>query len=552
MSTPSIESVDGPITYQLRLQQTGLRSSLEVVALVQERHGVLPEPLVFELPHRWAGFEDLGDDLIELAAHGSDGTALPVAREPGRLAVRHDNEWAVTVSYRVVPGARSLRQGSRFHAVGSPDYFFGYGRNIFVWPTHLNRATVPVDIILSPSPAGTTWASTLGLVDTHGELRDQMWRHVVDSAYLAGQVRVFGDLGDPDGTAVVIDPLLGDVDQDLWQTARRVACYSEGRWGPTQIPTTVVFVLRRTDDPFALTGSGRPGGFVVELGERVGPRNDEVVQLVTHEHLHRYIGAWLRFAAEDELLTLWFKEGVVDYLAAEFAVRSGALPAEAFLDAFSEALTGYLTNDTVGQPLVGPVHELWNDSAARRLPYEQGFLLGFHLDLLLRENGDTLDRAVGDLISENAHWRRVGASQLRDFLEERLERDLGWLFDGYIAQGDPLPTRQWLTDAGLTMRQLSRPTPYYGLEVDSTYSGIWSVVAIDPLGPAASLPLSAGDRLWEAPILPTSGYGEHARLTVERDGRPVSLSIPPLPGESRVWSVQPDGNRFDQIMGWPQ
>ena len=551
VTTPlDVDLAAAPVTFRLRLLQTGLRSSLEVEVLVHAGGRALPSPLHIELPHRWAGYDDLDDDLTGFVAFGSDGTPLHADREPGRLVVQHGGEHAVAVTYRIVPLARSLRQRSRFHAVGTPDYFFGYGRNLFIWPAHLAEGSTPIGIVFEQSSAPATWASTLGLVAPHGVLCDRSWRHVFDAAYMAGHVRVFGDLGNREGTAVVVDPRLGDVEERIWGTVRRIESYAQGRWGPPQIPTTVALVLARTEDPAALTGSGRPGGFVLELGERVDPSSNELIRLVTHEHLHRYIGSWLRFAARDELLTLWFKEGVVDYLAAAFAVRSGALSTEGFYEALSESLTGYLANERVGEPLEGSPSDLWGSSAMRRLPYQQGFPVGLHLDLLLRESDDSLDEAVGDLIHESAARSPVTATDLQRFFETRLDRDLTWLFDGHIARGEALPIRQWLADVGLTMRQLARSTPYYGLEVDSAYNGTWHIVAIDPLGPAASLPLSAGDRLVEAPVVPTSGYGRYARLTVERDGRPVRLSIPPVQGESRIWSVQQEDDRFEQVMRW--
>src|SRR5690606_29678765 len=78
---------------------------------------------------------------------------------------------------------------------------------------------------------------------------------------------------------------------------------------------TRAVVLLREDDPAALNGAGRAGGFVLELGAGATSRSAGLVELLAHENLHRLNGHRLVYAASDEFATMWFREGVTEYVA---------------------------------------------------------------------------------------------------------------------------------------------------------------------------------------------------------------------------------------------
>ena len=531
----------------MRLDSVGIRSSLTVDLFVQSSQS-LPNPLTLQIPSHWAGFDDLDRDIELVGAHGELGP-LADRRVGARLLVEHDGETSIRVRYRIVPRYRQLRRPSRFHAVGGPDYLVAYGRDLFIWPTHLNPESTDlessVDLRLGDGPPGTVWATTLGLVAPSGALHDVNPIHLLDSVYLAGRVRI--RQSEDRTTTVIIDPQLGSVEDSMLPVLQRIASYATSRFGQTPIESSVVFALRREDDRSVLTGSGRPGGIVVELGEAASPSEAGLALLIAHEHLHRYIGTWMRFAVEDELATLWFKEGVVDYLAAQFAIRSGAIPSNAFTSELSDVLTEYLTRSSSLETLPSDDSTFWHNPGLRRLPYSLGFLVALRLDTLLRQQGDSLERAVVDLLRQFAGQRRVSMADLQHHFEQRLEQDLNPIFNACSLGGSPIPVRDWLADLELSLRPLSQAAHYYGVEFDVHRDGRWWVTAVDPMGPAAGLPISAGDRLVGVPSFPSSGVG---RLVVERNGRQLAVRIPGVPGIRRVFGVQDDGETLDRLMRW--
>ena len=536
------------VGYALTLDRLGLRSTLSVEVRIQAAVGEssLPTPLELELPHIWAGYNDHGDSIVGLTASDASGAALTVTRRPGAATVQHGGEAVVDLRYSVEPPTRELSRRTRFHAIGAPDFFFAFGRNLFVWPTHIDTRDEVAAALLTALPPESRWLSTLAGVAT--QLTGQSFESLADGAFVAGRPRVLRQRSAGHEYLLVVDPSLGFVEDTIMPQVQRMVLRANTGLGRLPESHTVGIVLARADDPWVTTGTGRSGGFVLEMGASVQPASIQVAHLVAHEHLHRYIGNLVGFSAEDELATLWFKEGLVDYLAARLVVASGVFGREGFYDPLSDAVTGYLRNARVGDTLAPrPDADFWVDGALRRLPYEQGFLLALWLDVALARSGGSLEQAVADLVSEFG-GEAISGSTLRTHFVARLGSPAEQLFDNYASGALAIPVEEWLAAVGLEMARRSRAAPYYGVEVDTASDGTWRVAHVDPEGPAAGLPLRDGDRLRGAPYIPRSGLTQRAVYVVERRGRAVEVAVPPTLGERVVWEVPPSSS-FDEVIG---
>jgi len=241
----------------------------------------------------------------------------------------------------------------------------------------------------------------------------------------------------------------------------------------------VGLVVRRADDPEIMVGSGRPGGFVIELGDRAPLEGDELAMLIAHENLHRYIGIWLKFAPGGERATLWFGEGVVQYLSAQAVVRSGLSTPELLLDALSDALGGYLLNECADGACQGEGDEaFWRFPSLRQSSYHRGFLLAFWLDIELRRGSHRLVGVVRDLLRTHAGRRGISNEDIRLALERQLGRDLGDWYETYVVQSRRLPWQEWLDEAGLRARRVLAEEPAPG--VGPRTSPRWVVVRVGP------------------------------------------------------------------------
>jgi predicted metalloprotease with PDZ domain len=96
--------------------------------------------------------------------------------------------------------------------------------------------------------------------------------------------------------------------------------------------------------------------------------------------------------------------------------------------------------------------DYWRDESLRSQPYERGFLLAMHLDLLARRRGGDLGTAVGRLL-RTASAAVVGPDRLQRALEAATGQSLGTFFRDYASGSEPLPLADWLGEAGLSLGQ---------------------------------------------------------------------------------------------------
>jgi predicted metalloprotease with PDZ domain len=550
---PEWSTLDGTpgLAYRMVLDELGLRASVRVELVVRAPAGLaLPSPLRLVVPHEWGGQTDLGDDVLDLQAEDERGAPLAVLRAPGLAELRHQGAAAVRVSYRLRPRARELDAGTRFRALGTPELFVAYGRNLFVRPEGGFVETEPVQLVLETERQAAVWVTTLGGAGPSLRLRAPSLGPVLDAAFAAGRPRVVTDRRDA-GFTIAADPALDLLEDAVLEIAQRVVAYQTMAYGPPSLPTTTGLLLRRADEALAATGTGRPGGFVLELGDARRPDDREVAELLAHENLHRYLGFDVTFDGPSALETLWLKEGVVCYLASLTVVQAGLAPPDAYLDALSRALTGYLSDDAHREPVTdADALGYWWDSGQRRRPYERGFLLGFWLDQRLRRGGDRLERAIGALIAAHRGGPPLTLTQVSAFFAVRArDPEVGVRIEAYVRDGTPLPWEEWLTEAGLRWREERSSAAYLGIEATRERGGTWRVTAIDPAGPAARSSLRVGDRLHTFPDAARLPPTSTARLDVLRDGLVLPITLRPDPGLRREWRVT-DPGEFAAARGW--
>jgi predicted metalloprotease with PDZ domain len=505
--------------------------------------------LTLSLPVKWAGIDGLERSIASIGAESEEGDPLNVVRSESSVTIAHNNESQVNIYYRVVPRHRHLSREARFQVVGTQDYFFSYGRNMLLWPTHLDARLEPVQLYLSRGTAGGRWVSTTAEMGSEIIQSEHSWNQLADTAYLYGRFRELSVVTEGHHISVAIEPQLLFSESEVLDLLVQLVRTVNTSMGPPEESHTVALMLLREDDPNVATGSGRPGGFVVEVGQNIEVGGAAFAQLIFHEHLHRYFGGLLQFEREEEIGTLWFKEGVVDYLAARLSLRAGAINVGDYLDKVTSVVTSYLTNSEVGVPYSDwSEEEYWQNPLRQRLPYQQGFLLGLWLDH--RGQGRVgLEEMISELMVDTACGDHLTNLDIRLFFEAQLDLDLTDFFRDYVSGNEEIPVHHWLDEAGLTVEYITERRPYYGVEVFDE-GGFWRVVGIDPLGPASGLSLSPGDMLVEAPQIPTHGLDSEAIFVVDRGIHLQEIVVPPFPGEWRQWRVEATSRGLEKLLSW--
>ena len=498
----------------------------------------LPQPLEVAFPSAWAGRDDFFLDIEGIRAHDLDGAPLTMdVHVDGRVMVDHDGLDDLVVSYRVRPGHRLLTESSRFYALLSANRFYAPGHAVFAQPLNLSDGAFD-EISVSFRDDFEEWA--LGAtVDVHeGPLSMEQ---LVNCSLFAGayervQREVDGHLVD-----LFAEPQLAVPRHGLTDRTLAVVRAQDHILGPDLAARTVVVVLRREEDPHTLTGNGREGGFVLELGNRIDEVDDELLELIAHENLHRLNGHSLTFSARDEFATLWFREGVTEYLAVRTLVAAGVVDEDRLFQHIASSITMYRGNPIAGHVAAPDLGEqFWSDRDYRRLPYDKGALLGMLVDLRLREAG--IEGGLGDFLAflrEDPASRDLPLSNraLRDGLERFSGDPWQEFFDDYVLGTTWLPVFETLNTAGLEVVERLEPAPYYGFRTNLTARGEWYVSEVAPGSPADQYGLMAGMVLTDEPVVPDSAHGGTASLSVSSAGGAIQVEVPSVTGQRRAYAI---------------
>ena len=243
----------------------------------------LPDPLRVAFPTRWAGRDDLAEDILDVTVRvPGRADARWEVRPDGTLYVHHGGARHVVLEYRVDPLRGLLSRETRFRALFDQHRLFAPGHALFAQP--LDGAAEPVRVEATSRDSAWTLHSTLGRDVAHIDAFDAM----LDAAWFAGRYREADVEGETGTIRVRVDPSLSVGTSEIAALAARIDAAQASLVGAGR--TMTVVALRRADDPAVQAGSGRRGGYVLELGQDVQRVDDDLVALLAHENLHRLIG----------------------------------------------------------------------------------------------------------------------------------------------------------------------------------------------------------------------------------------------------------------------
>lgn len=277
-------------------------------------------------------------------------------------------------------------------------------------------------------------------------------------------------------------------------------------------------------------------------------------RIVLSVHAHEIAHAWnvkrlrpadltpYRYDRPQPTPWLWVSEGVTDYYADLSLVRSGLMDEAGFLEETMgkieqvEALPPTAVEDASLQA--------WLDvqDGTAMLYYPKGSLLGFALDLLIRDASDnqrSLDTVMRELWART--WPR-GRGFTHDDVWNAIARATGGRAWGdferrYIDGREPFPWHEWLPKGGWRMVTDSINEPRLGVLLREHPDGVM-VSALDPEGAGARAGLEMGDviraiggRSTRDPEFGTRWRdywgrrpGADLPLEVQREGRTLTLT----------------------------
>jgi len=246
--------------------------------------------------------------------------------------------------------------------------------------------------------------------------------------------------------------------------------------------------------------------------------------------------------------SLWFAEGVTNTVSSYALVRTGLWSKQEFLQDLSQQITELESRpaeqwQSAEQSSLDAWLEkyaLYNQPQRSVSYYTKGQVLGFLLDIVLRDRTDN-QRSLDDLLrSMNTDFAREGKFY-RDSLDIRLESEkltggsIADFFDNYVASANPLPYQNLLARAGLELRSHESVRATLGFLPQREPGAPWTVAAVESDGLAAKSGLQVGDEIlrWnngDVPRRPERWVaqqkpGDVLRLRIRRAEKDESVEI---------------------------
>ena len=288
-----------------------------------------------------------------------------------------------------------------------------------------------------------------------------------------------------------------------------------------RISTTAIGVFGRApykDYTYIFVG-GRGGGLEHLNSTTIGvttetlaryPRGAEAVS--AHEFFHAWNVKRIRpvelgpFDYEHEVRTvnLWWSEGVTDYYADVILARAGLDSPEDFAQGLATSIGNYRGNPA--RLLVSPERSSWTawDSPAVNNSYVisyylQGELLGFLLDLAIRDSTDnqkSLDDVFRYLLAHYAGERGFTRDELMTALDSATGHDFTEFWRLYVSGANEIPWDDYVRAAGwqVVFTNTSAVDARIGAIPPAIQGGRWRAVA-SPGSVAEAAGLRTGDEL---------------------------------------------------------
>jgi len=280
------------------------------------------------------------------------------------------------------------------------------------------------------------------------------------------------------------------------------------------------------------------------------PRGAETVS--AHEFFHAWNVKRIRpvelgpFDYEREVRTvnLWWSEGVTDYYADVILARAGLDSPDDFARGLATSIGNHRSN--AARLLVSPERSSWTvwDSPAVNNSYVisyylQGELLGFLLDLAIRDSTDnakSLDDVMRYLLAHYAGERGFTRDELVAAVRSATGRDFAEFWRLYVSGATEIPWDDYLRAAGWSVAFTEVPDvdARIGSIPPAVQGGRWRAVAV-PGSAAEAAGLRTGDelvRINRRSIIDGTdvtaavrAIGPRAEVVVDvvRDGRPVMI-----------------------------
>ncbi len=470
-----------------------------------------PNPARLVIPN-WAPgayrLMDSDQNIADFAAATAAGDALPVTRD-SKISWTIDTRGAAAIVVRYSAGLRDpvqwRRPNNRWFLRATSGMIDGPRTYMYLDGWKLAPAHVTFRL-----PAG--WRIATGLVPTTDSTTywAPSYDVLIDSPVLLGHFLDYHFYagGRPHRAVVDLGGLRPRAARVFVNMLRRVCETTIGIFGGAPYKDyTFIFV------------AGRGGGLEHLNSTTIGVTADVLARhpdgaegVSAHEFFHTWNVKRIRpvelgpFDYEHPVRTvnLWVSEGVTDYYTEVILARSGLNGAADFTRRMGDAIANHRGNEA--RLVVSPERSSWTtwDSPAINNSYTisyylQGQLLGFLLDLAIRDSTDnakSLDDVMRYLFDHHAGERGFTRDDLRKAIRAAAGPDFQDFFRRYVRGTAEIPWDDYVKAAGWSVRFVEQAAvdARIGSIPPAVQGGRWRAVAI-PGSAAEAAGLVTGDEL---------------------------------------------------------
>jgi predicted metalloprotease with PDZ domain len=279
---------------------------------------------------------------------------------------------------------------------------------------------------------------------------------------------------------------------------------------------------------------------VIRLGtETLHETSEGDFALVAHELTHawnvkrarpRALGPF-DYTQKVRVKDLWFCEGVTEYFAPKIAIDAGIGSQSFWLGYIAQNLTELHNNPArKSVTLEESSLKVWEGKSESEgfgglSYYNKGMVVGLLLDIEMRRASNNTVGLV-DLLKALVEQAKTTHQGFSDGEIERVAaklcgRDLSVFFARALRSTEELDIIGTLRSAGILCDERVNKLPSIGIAVDSNQA----VASVTPNSPAALAGVLPGDVLTSPIDLTNKKPGEKISLTVQRENKPITLSI---------------------------
>lgn len=361
----------------------------------------------FALPNRRGSQGELYKGVKDFRVQG-ENVEISEGEKPHLRVLEHEPKAVLKVRYAVDQTFESEYRENRFRPIVQKDAAFFIGRTVLGYPERMRVGLErPIVFDWSGLDEGDRAVHSFGQVqggETDQQSLETALGAVRNGLYLVGDVEV-GQMTIRDSEvhfagfgALPVEP--GALSKPVGTIIKAQRKF----WDDFDVPPYLVGMYG-VDDCCWSVGDAVYHGFASILAQQE-PRSmrSHVVQLVAHEHLHRWIpdklGSPRPFRAY-----LWFIEGFTEHYARRFKLRTGFLDYETLVQKVNGTIESYW-NSTVREAERAKVQKGFRKQPdLTQLPYQRGELMALNWNARIRKATDgekSLDDVMRSLQDKHA------------------------------------------------------------------------------------------------------------------------------------------------------